>query len=79
MTAPHCGRLDRHPSHEWIGASVPGPLGPSAPRIEVHECPGEVVTEGGGTPLCSLCGEQPAAPHGFGWCRWCVAGEVATA
>lgn len=77
MTAPHCGRLDAHPAHEWPGYIITTtPLGDELQGYE-YQCPGHIVTEGGGTPLCSLCGEQPAAPHGFGWCRWCVAGEVA--
>ena len=63
---PHCGRLDAHEPHEWIGThSWVYPI--------VYACPGVIVTEGAAMPLCTDCGEQPAAAHGWGKCRWCWA------
>ena len=41
MIAHHCGRLDRHPAHEWI---LPYHYGYQA---VVYDCPGVVTIEGG--------------------------------
>lgn len=65
--SPHCGRLDAHEPHEYLTHEL-------LPRFRrVVTCPGDITTEGGGTPPCRTCGEQPAAPHGWGQCRWCWA------